>query len=249
MSFRKLPKVELHVHIEGAAPPAFIRGLAREKNLDISGIFSPHGGYQYRDFWQFLDVYEAATSAIQTPEDYHRLTLAVLEESAAQGVIYTEMFLSPDFCGGRDVAAWRDYLHAIREAAEMAEKTHGIVLRGVVTAIRHFGPDRAREAALCAALRKGLAAAAPGYRLRPQDAAPAPGSGDIGLVLVLDGQGPDRLRGHLEWRRGPRGRPETGATVTLDALDTGLRPDMFENFVTVLLRASALPFATDQTDG
>jgi len=110
-----------------------------------------------------------------------------------------------------------------------------------------FSADLA--AALCAALRKGLAAAAPGYRLRPQDAAPAPGSGDIGLVLVLDGQGPDRLRGHLEWRRGPRGRPETGATVTLDALDTGLRPDMFENFVTVLLRASALPFATDQTDG
>ncbi|MGC9370209.1 MAG: adenosine deaminase [Paracoccaceae bacterium] len=151
MSFRTLPKVELHVHIEGAAPPSFIRGLAREKNLDISGIFSPNGGYHYRDFWQFLDVYEAATSAIQTPEDYHRLTLAVLAESAAQGVIYTEMFLSPDFCGGRDVAAWRDYLHAIREAAETAEKTHGIVLRGIVTAIRHFGPEKAREAALCAA--------------------------------------------------------------------------------------------------
>nr|WP_249139074.1 adenosine deaminase [Actibacterium sp. MT2.3-13A] len=148
---KALPKVELHVHIEGAAPAAFVCGLAREKNLDISRIFTANGGYQYRDFWQFLDVYEAATSAIQTPEDYHRLTLAVLEESAAQGVIYTEMFLSPDFCGGRDVTAWRDYLHAIREAADLAEKTHGIVLRGIVTAIRHFGPDKARETALCAA--------------------------------------------------------------------------------------------------
>ena len=155
MSLKALPKVELHVHIEGAAPPAFIRGLAREKNMDISGIFRPDGGYEFRNFWQFLDVYEAATSTLQTPEDYRRLTLAVLEESAAQGVIYTEMFLSPDFCGGRDVPAWREYLHAIREAAEQAEQSHGIVLRGVVTAIRHFGPDKAREAALCAAETAG----------------------------------------------------------------------------------------------
>lgn len=151
MSFTALPKVELHVHLEGAAPPGFIRALAREKNLDISGIFSPNGGYHYRDFWQFLDVYEAATSVLQTPEDYHRLTLAVLEESAAQGVIYTEMFLSPDFCGGRDVSAWREYLHAIREASDLAEKSCGVLLRGIVTAIRHFGPDKARETALCAA--------------------------------------------------------------------------------------------------
>jgi adenosine deaminase len=38
-----LPKVELHLHLEGAAPPAFIAGLAREKHLDISGIFDARG--------------------------------------------------------------------------------------------------------------------------------------------------------------------------------------------------------------
>lgn len=155
MSLAHLPKVELHLHLEGAAPPAFVRGLAAEKHMDISGIFGPDGSYAFRDFWQFLDIYEVATSTLRTPGDYHRLTRTVLEHSAAQGVIYTEAFLSPDFCGGRDLHAWRDFLAAIRTAAAEAERDCGIVMRGIVTAIRHFGPERARETAICAAETAG----------------------------------------------------------------------------------------------
>ena len=149
------PKVELHLHLEGAAPPAFIRGLAQEKKMDISGIFGHAGNYAYRDFWHFLKVYEAATATLQTPEDYYRLTTAVLEQCASSGVIYCETFLSPDFCGGRQVSAWKEYLHAIQEAAQVAESRDGIVLRGIVTPIRHFGPEKARETALCAAETAG----------------------------------------------------------------------------------------------
>jgi adenosine deaminase len=150
-----IPKAELHLHIEGAAPPALIRGLAKEKGADISGIFDARGNYAYKDFWDFLKVYEAATSVLTTPEDYRRLTLAVLEESAASGVVYSECFLSPDFCGGGDVAAWREYLHAIREAGEAAEAGMGVTLRGIVTCIRHFGPEQAKQVALCAAETAG----------------------------------------------------------------------------------------------
>ncbi|MEF3046844.1 adenosine deaminase [Pseudotabrizicola sp. L79] len=148
-------KIELHLHLEGAAPPAFIRGLAQEKHVDIGGIFDERGAYRYKDFWDFLKVYEAATSVLTTPEDYARLVTAVLEESAASGVIYSETFLSPDFCGGRDVGAWRDYLAAMQEAAAQAELRDGIVLRGIITCIRHFGPEKARETALCAAETAG----------------------------------------------------------------------------------------------
>ncbi|MBS0125098.1 adenosine deaminase [Thetidibacter halocola] len=150
-----LPKTELHLHFEGAAPPGFIRGLAKEKHVDLSGIFNRDGSYAYRDFVHFLSVYEAATSVLKTPDDYARLTTAVLEECAKNGVIYAETFLSPDFCGGGDVPAWREYLHAIREAADAAERDMGITLRGVVTCIRHFGPDKAKRAALCAAETAG----------------------------------------------------------------------------------------------
>jgi adenosine deaminase len=152
---KDLPKVELHLHLEGAAPPAFIRGLAKEKSVDISGIFDEQGAYRFKDFWEFLKVYEAACTVLQSPRDFQRLVLAVLEESAASGVVYTETFLSPDFCGGRDLGAWREYLHAMEEAAAEGEKTYGVTMRGIVTCIRHFGPEKARETVRCAAETAG----------------------------------------------------------------------------------------------
>ncbi|SFA99138.1 adenosine deaminase [Poseidonocella pacifica] len=155
MSWKDIPKVELHLHHEGAAPPAFIRGLAQERDVNLTGVFDDNGNYLFGDFAQFLRVYEAATAVLKSPDDYRRLTLAVLEESAKHGVVYTESFISPDFCGGGDLGAWREYLHAIREAADEAERTMGITLRGIVTCIRHFGPDRAKPIALCAAETAG----------------------------------------------------------------------------------------------
>lgn len=155
MTINSLPKVELHLHLEGGAPPAFIKGLSKEKKIDISGIFNEDGSYRFTDFWNFLKVYEAACTTLQRPEDFYRLTLAVLEESARSGVVYSETFLSPDFCGGRDLGAWREYLHAIQEAAAKAEAELGITLRGIVTCIRHFGPEKARETVRCAAETAG----------------------------------------------------------------------------------------------
>ncbi|WP_343502001.1 adenosine deaminase [Alloyangia pacifica] len=152
---KSLPKVELHLHIEGAAPPSFIRGLAQEKKVRLDGVFAEDGSYIYRDFVHFLEVYEAATSVLKSPEDYARLTRAVLEECAKNGVIYAETFISPDFCGGGDLGAWREYLHAMQDAADSAEREMGITLRGVVTCVRHFGPEKAKAAARCAAETAG----------------------------------------------------------------------------------------------
>ncbi len=151
MNFNEIPKIELHTHLEGCAPPAFIRGLAAEKSIDISGIFDADGGYAFRDFDHFLSVYEAACTTLTSPEDFRRLTMAVLEETAAHGVVYMESFVSPDFCGGGDLAAWKDYLAAIEDAANEAEEKLGITMKGIVTGIRHFGPEACKPAAKCAA--------------------------------------------------------------------------------------------------
>ena len=155
MSWQNLPKIELHLHLEGAAPPDLIRRMAKERSVNLSRVFDEDGSYVFDDFAHFLEVYEAATGVIRTPEDYARLTTAVLEQSAEQGVIYTEAFLGPDFCGGGDLGAWREYLQAIREAAAAAELAHGIVMRGIVTCIRHFGPYTSRQTARCAAETAG----------------------------------------------------------------------------------------------
>ena len=120
-----MKKIELHLHIEGAAPPALIRSLAAEKKQDLSGIFDAQGAYSYSGFNDFLRVYEAATSVLTTPRDYARLLTEVLAEAAAHGAVYAELFVSPEFCGGADLSAWRDYLAAMEEAALAAVKAGG----------------------------------------------------------------------------------------------------------------------------
>lgn len=151
---RSLKKIELHLHLEGAAPPAFIRALAAEKRQDLGGIFDQNGAYAYRDFKDFLRVYEAATSVLTSPRDYARLLAEVLAQCAEQGAIHAELFVSPEFCGGGDLSAFRDYLAAMQEVADSAERD-GISSRAILTAIRHFGPERARRTAICAAETAG----------------------------------------------------------------------------------------------
>lgn len=151
---KSLKKVELHLHLEGAAPPAFIRALAAEKHQDIGGIFDERGAYAYRDFNDFLRVYEVATSVLTGPRDYARLLAEVLAQCAEQGAIHAELFVSPEFCGGADLPAWRDHLAAMHEVADSAARD-GITSRAILTAIRHFGPERARKTALCAAETAG----------------------------------------------------------------------------------------------
>lgn len=155
MSFQKMKKIELHLHHEAAAPPSFIRGLAAEKKIDISKIFDDQGNYVFHDFDHFLTVYDAACLPLQTPEDFRRLTLAALEETAKHGVIYCETFVSPDFCGGADVAAWKEFLAGMKEASDEAERSFGITHRTIVTCLRHLGPEKAKPAALCAAETAG----------------------------------------------------------------------------------------------
>lgn len=215
MTLRTLPKIELHLHLEGAAPPAFIRGLAREKHIDIGGIFDEAGSYRFKDFWDFLRVYEAATSVLTTPEDYARLTRAVLDESAESGVIYSEAFLSPDFCGGRDVAAWREYLHAMQEAAE----GHEVTLRGIVTCIRHFGPEKARETALCAAETAGDWVV--GFGIAGDETVGR--AGDFSYSFDMAREAGLRLTAHAgEWG-GPESIRDAVADLRVDRIGHGVR--------------------------
>jgi adenosine deaminase len=50
MNYGKLPKCELHVHLEGAAPPDFIRQLANEKKINLTGLFDSKGDYFFKNF-------------------------------------------------------------------------------------------------------------------------------------------------------------------------------------------------------
>lgn len=146
--WRDFPKLELHLHLEGAAPPPLVRRLAAEKGLDLDGVFDDAGRYNSNDFTSFLRTYERVSTVFTAPDDYRLLIEAVLQECAANGVIYAEIFLSPTSFG-YDPGKWTDYLAAIEEGADRAEAATGIVTRFIPVAIRHHGPDQAVVGANC----------------------------------------------------------------------------------------------------
>ncbi|MBB5515067.1 adenosine deaminase [Rubricella aquisinus] len=148
MNWQTLPKTELHLHLEGAAPPAFIQELAVEQGVELNGVFDAFGKYQWTDFAEFLDCYTRACTVLNSPDAFRRLAEAVLRQSAEHGVIYTEIFISPDFCGGGDPVAWQEYLAALDEGADAVPE---VECRWIATAIRHLGPAKAiRDARITA---------------------------------------------------------------------------------------------------
>ena len=90
---RNIPKVELHLHLEGGAAK-LIQSLSKQKGIDLSGLFTADGGYKYQGFGEFLKVYEAACTVLTAPEDFYQLTKAVLAHSASQGVVYSDIHQS-----------------------------------------------------------------------------------------------------------------------------------------------------------
>lgn len=152
MNWTALPKVELHLHLEGAAPPEFIREEAARQGVALPDIFGPDGSYAWTDFADFLNVYAAACTVLTGPESYSRLTEAVLAARAAEGVIYAEMFLAPQLIGGGDPGRWRETFAAIAGA-----RHPGIEARYIAICIRHFGAGPAEAVAHLAAATPGLA--------------------------------------------------------------------------------------------
>lgn len=142
-----IPKAELHVHLEGTAPPALVRRLAVRNKLDLpADMFGDDGEFHWRDFTHFLALYDAASSVIGTPEDYRDVTYEYLAGCAAEGAVYVEVMSSPDHAAAAGMS-YTDHLDGIVAGIADAERDTGIVGRLIVTCVRHFGVDRAVEVA------------------------------------------------------------------------------------------------------
>lgn len=143
--WQKFPKLELHLHVEGAAPPDLVRRLGKEQGVSLEGLFDAKGRYASSDFTTFLKAYETMAQVFFSPESYHDLMMAVLKEQADNGVIYTEVFISPPSIG-MDEEKWLEVLAAKEEGANRAEAKHGIICRFIPLAIRHHGAEEAMKA-------------------------------------------------------------------------------------------------------
>ncbi|WP_181701429.1 adenosine deaminase [Chthonobacter albigriseus] len=146
MPHPSVAKAELHCHLEGAADPALVRRMGRKYGLDLSGLFAADGSYAWTDFTSFIKAYDGAAAVFRSFEDFSELAETYLAASAAEGVIYTEVFVSPDFARRAGIS-YADYLGGVSAGMDRAEANFGIVGRIIPLIERHHGPEAAVAAA------------------------------------------------------------------------------------------------------
>ncbi len=93
---RRLPKVELHCHVEGAARAATIAALAARNGVELP-VADPNDLFVFSDLGEFLRIYDVICRSLVTADDFARITYEALADGAAAGVRYREMFFSPGF--------------------------------------------------------------------------------------------------------------------------------------------------------
>lgn len=144
-----LKKAELHVHLEGAIPPALAIKLAKRNNLTLpDGLIAPDGvSYLSKNFLDFLKVYDTLAAVIKAPRDYYDITFDYLRANALEHAIYVEMMYSPDHAEQSSGIPSAEHLAAIQQAIDDAKAQFDIVGRILITAVRHFGVDAVERVA------------------------------------------------------------------------------------------------------
>ena len=148
MSFFDLcKKVELHIHLEGAASPDFVKEICQSSGKQIPEIFDKSGNYNWQNFDQFLHIYEVVTNLFLKEENFEALIRHVLDKQVKENVIYTEIFLVPHLWSERPTERWERFLKIAKNVADEYKKIHGIFTYFIIVCIRHLGPEKALEVA------------------------------------------------------------------------------------------------------
>jgi adenosine deaminase len=140
-----LPKVSLHLHLEGAVRAATFIDLAERHGVPVPGgrgVDSVYDIDAYADLGEFMQTYDIVGSVIRDADDFHRVTYESLADGAAHGVMYREMFVSPQSHEG---VGYEVLLDGITAGIRDAERDHGIGCRLIVAANREKGPIAARQ--------------------------------------------------------------------------------------------------------
>jgi len=140
----RMPKVELHVHLEGSMRPAVLLTLARKNGVrlpadDEAGL---KRWFRFQDFGQFVEVYLTCSRSLQAPEDFQLLALDVMAEQAAQQIVYSEVHftISTHVAAGVPGAEIRQ---ALDEALAEGERRYGVSLKLIPDIVRNMDRGRA----------------------------------------------------------------------------------------------------------
>lgn len=138
---RGLPKVELHLHLEGSITAETLVELSRKNDASPLELETARAIYQYTDFPSFLMSFKAVTERLHHADDYDLITYAMVRDLAAQGVRHAEVYISFGILyrfGRLDVD---EVVRAMERGRVRGEGEFGVTVLWLIDAVRHFGAE------------------------------------------------------------------------------------------------------------
>lgn len=145
---RRMPKAELHLHMEGAVQPSTWLKLAERNGIRLPAD-TPEAlneVFQFRDFDHFIELYTLCCTCLVHADDFRLATYELLQNLSAQNVRYAEIFLSPTLHLARGVK-WETIMEGVSAAKRDGERDFGIRTAFIPDISRELGPEKGLEVA------------------------------------------------------------------------------------------------------
>ncbi|MBT8008549.1 MAG: adenosine deaminase [Gammaproteobacteria bacterium] len=141
-----LPKIELHLHIEGTLEPELLFKLARRNSIQLpfNSVNEVKKAYQFSNLQDFLDIYYQGAEVLLHKQDFYDLTWAYLLMCSQQNVIHVEPFFDPQTHTVRGVP-FETIVSGIAEALADGKTKLGITSRLIMCFLRHLSEESAIE--------------------------------------------------------------------------------------------------------
>ena len=135
----RLPKAELHIHIEGSLEPELMFALARRNGVSLPypSVEVLRKAYDFGNLQDFLDLYYQGMSVLNAEQDFFDLAFAYFERCAGQNLRYAEIFFDPQGHTSRGVS-FATVIGGLTRAIKAAGKHFGIRARLIMCFLRHL---------------------------------------------------------------------------------------------------------------
>ena len=145
---RRLPKAELHLHLEGTILPATLLELSARHDARPLTLPEAEALYRFSDFTEFIECFKAVTRRLKDPEDYELAAWRMMQHLAEQGVVHAEVYISVGV-----VYLWRNFdplcfepiFAGLEHARLRAERELSLSLYWIFDAVRHFTVEEAER--------------------------------------------------------------------------------------------------------
>ena len=143
---RKLPKTELHLHLEGSLEPELMFALAARNQVALAyaSVEEVRAAYDFHNLQSFLDIYYQCADVLRTEQDFYDLTWAYLLRCQEDGIVHVEPFFDPQTHTERgiDIGIVFEGIHrALVQAEQELNITSGLIL----CFLRHLSEEQAIE--------------------------------------------------------------------------------------------------------